>query len=72
MLGAVIHALGSVLTSENGEKPIQFFHMSFRDFLVSLQRPRRYTVNSLIAHPPSTHCSALLQDHGQIAEAEHV
>ncbi|KAI9457911.1 hypothetical protein HD554DRAFT_2042204 [Boletus coccyginus] len=29
------------LSSENGEQPIQFYHASFRDFLVSPQRSRR-------------------------------
>lgn len=48
----VIPALGSVLSSENasGEQPIQFYHASFRDFLVSPQRSRRYTIDPVIYH----------------------
>lgn len=47
----VVPALGSVLlSSENGQQPIQFYHASFRDFLVSPQRSRRYTIDPVIYH----------------------
>lgn len=47
----VIPALGSVLlSSESGKQPIQFYHASFRDFLVSPQRSRKYTIDPVIYH----------------------
>ncbi|KIJ08710.1 hypothetical protein PAXINDRAFT_172813 [Paxillus involutus ATCC 200175] len=47
----VIPALGSVLlSSENGEQPIQFYHASFRDFLVAPQRSRKYCVDPIVYH----------------------
>ncbi|KAF9220800.1 WD40 repeat-like protein [Gyrodon lividus] len=47
----VVPALASVLlSSENGEQPIQFYHASFRDFLVSPQRSRRYYVHPIVYH----------------------
>lgn len=47
----VIPALGSVLlSSEDGKQPIQFYHASFRDFLVSPQRSRKYTIDPVTYH----------------------
>jgi hypothetical protein len=42
----VVPALSSVLlASEDGKQPIQFYHASFRDFLISHQRSRKFTIN---------------------------
>ncbi|KAG9311570.1 hypothetical protein JVU11DRAFT_7778 [Chiua virens] len=47
----VIPALGSVLmSSDNWEQPIQFYHASFRDFLVSPQRSRKYAIDPVVYH----------------------
>ncbi|KIJ63807.1 hypothetical protein HYDPIDRAFT_29157 [Hydnomerulius pinastri MD-312] len=47
----VIPALGSVLlASEDGKQPIQFYHASFRDFLVSPQRSRNYSIDPTVYH----------------------
>ena len=47
----VVPALGSVLlASEDGNQPIQFYHASFRDFLISPQRSQKFAINPDIHH----------------------
>ena len=42
----IVPALSSVLlASEDGKQPIQFYHASFRDFLINPQRSRKYAIN---------------------------
>ena len=42
----VLPALGSaVLAPEDGKQPIQFYHASFRDFLINPQRSQKFTIN---------------------------
>ena len=47
----VVPALSSVLlASEDGKQPIQFYHASFRDFLINPQRSRKYVINPDVYH----------------------
>ena len=42
----IVPALSSVLlASEDGKQPIQFYHASFRDFLVNPRRSQKYAIN---------------------------
>ncbi|KAG9311510.1 hypothetical protein JVU11DRAFT_7713 [Chiua virens] len=42
----IVPALNSVLlASEDGKQPIQFYHASFRDFLINPQRSQKYAIN---------------------------
>ena len=42
----IVPALSSVLlASEDGKQPIQFYHTSFRDFLINPQRSQKYAIN---------------------------
>ena len=47
----IIPALSSVLlASEDGKQPIQFYHASFRDFLINPQRSQKYAINPAVYH----------------------
>ncbi|KAH0830333.1 hypothetical protein J3R83DRAFT_1725 [Lanmaoa asiatica] len=47
----IVPALGSVLlASEDGKQLIQFYHASFRDFLINPQRSRKYAINPDVYH----------------------
>lgn len=47
----VVPALSSVLlASEDGKQPIQFYHASFRDFLINPQRSQKFTINPNVYH----------------------
>ncbi|KAG8216568.1 hypothetical protein J3R82DRAFT_6749 [Butyriboletus roseoflavus] len=47
----VVPTLNSVLlASEDGTQPIQFYHASFRDFLINPHRSQKYTINPDVYH----------------------
>ncbi|KAH0834947.1 hypothetical protein J3R83DRAFT_10641 [Lanmaoa asiatica] len=47
----IVPTLGSVLlASEDGKQPIQFYHASFRDFLINPQRSQKYAINPDVYH----------------------
>ena len=47
----IVPALSSVLlASEDGKQPIQFYHASFRDFLINPQRSQKYAINPAVYH----------------------
>jgi hypothetical protein len=47
----IVPALSSVLlASEDGKQPIQFYHASFRDFLINPQRSQKYAINPDVYH----------------------
>ena len=47
----IVPALSSVLlASEDGKQPIQFYHASFRDFLINPQRSQKFTINPSVYH----------------------
>ena len=47
----IIPALSSVLlASEDGKQPIQFYHASFRDFLIDPRRSQKYAINPEAYH----------------------
>ncbi|KAH0834944.1 hypothetical protein J3R83DRAFT_10638 [Lanmaoa asiatica] len=47
----VVPALSSILlASEDGKQPIQFYHASFRDFLIDPRRSQKHTINPDVYH----------------------